>query len=72
MVSALLTAGYLLPIITSAFFPGSDYDYSEVKLCEKSWLMRVPLLILAVALVIVGMFPGLINGFIEAIVNSVF
>lgn len=72
MVSALLTAGYLLPIITSAFFPGSDYDYSEVKVCEKSWLMRVPLLILAVALVIVGMFPGLVNGFVEAIVNSVF
>ena len=72
MVSALLTAGYLLPVITEAFFPGEDYDYSEVKSTEKSWLMKVPLLILGIAVVVIGMFPGILNDFIGSIVNSVF
>ena len=72
MVSALLTAGYLLPIVTQAFFPGADYNYAQVKKTEKSWLMKAPLLILGIALVVFGAFPGVVNGFIEAIVNSVF
>ena len=72
MVSALLTAGYLLPIITAAFFPGADYDYSQLEKTEKSWLMKVPMLVLGAALVIFGAFPGVVNGFIEAIVNTIF
>ena len=72
MVSALLTAGYLLSVVTTAFFPGSDYDYSDVKCLEKSRLMGVPLLILGAAVVLIGMFPGLINGLLQAVVNSVF
>ena len=31
MVSALLTAGYLLPIVKDAFFPGKDFDYPRLK-----------------------------------------
>ena len=29
LVSALLTAGYLLPIVMKGFFPGEGYDYKE-------------------------------------------
>ena len=36
LVSALLTAGYLLPISIRAFFPGASYDYSCIKAKEAS------------------------------------
>lgn len=72
MVSALLTAGYLLPIITEAFFPGEDYDYSSLEKIENSWQIKAPLLILGIAVVVFGAFPGIAEGLIETIVNSVF
>ena len=30
-VSALLTAGYLLPVTLQGFLPGTDYDYGKLK-----------------------------------------
>ena len=66
MVSALLTAGYLLPIVKDAFFPGKDFDYPRLKKKEPSPLMTVPLIILSVAVIGLGMFP---NGLVLAINN---
>ncbi len=57
LISALLTAGYLLPITIHGFFPGKDYAYPAVKL-EKSAFMWVPLVILAALSVGLGMFSG--------------
>lgn len=31
LISALLTAGYLLPLTIHGFFPGEDFDESELK-----------------------------------------
>ena len=64
MVSALLTAGYLLSIVRDAFFPGKDFDYATLEKKEPSPLMTVPLIIMAAGLGIMGMFP---NGLIQAI-----
>lgn len=58
LLSALLTAGYLLPITLQGFFPGADYDYGTLKKKEPSWLMTVPVLVLTVLSVVVGLFPG--------------
>lgn len=66
MVSALLTAGYLLPVIKDAFFPGKDFDYPKLKKKEPSVLMTVPLIILSTAVIGLGMFP---NGLVLAIEN---
>jgi len=66
MISALLTAGYLLPIVTDAFFPGDDYDYSSVvpfKLLPLK--MIVPLLLLATGAVMTGIFGGSIVDFVN-------
>ncbi len=71
MVSALLTAGYLLPIVTEAFFPGADFDYSSVKKSESSLCMKLPLLILAAAVVVLGAFPGLVEAMIEPVTKAV-
>lgn len=65
LVSALLTAGYLLPIAMRGFFPGEVSCSEQVGLLEKKeppLLMLIPIVILAIAAVMSGIFPtGLIN-----------
>ena len=58
LVSAILTAGYLLPITIGGFFPGHDFDYSALQKKEPSWIMLTPMLVLAAAVVLIGLFPG--------------
>ncbi len=71
LVSAVLTAGYLLPITIRGFFPGADFNYGTLVKTEPNWLMTLPLIILAAAAVVLGMFPGLISGFLQTIVDAV-
>lgn len=54
MVSALLTAGYLLPIVIDAFFQ-NDKQFDTVQ--EASPCMCIPLVVLSVLLVLGGIFP---------------
>ena len=65
MISALLTAGYLLPIVTDAFFPGDDYDYSTVIPFNLPWNMKIPLLMLSAGAVFTGLFAGTIIDFVS-------
>ena len=55
ILSALLTAGYLLPIITRGFFPGKDF-IAERK--EVGPWMTWPMIGFAAAGVVLGLFPG--------------
>ena len=64
LVSALLTAGYLLPITVNGLLPGADYDYERLVKREPGRLMMIPLLVLAALAVGLGVFP---NGLIELI-----
>lgn len=48
LVSAILTAAYLLPVTIHGFLPGADYDYSKLENKEPNQWMLVPLLILTV------------------------
>lgn len=57
LVSALLTAGYLLPVTVTGFFPGADYDYSEVKRQETSLWMLLPIAVLTMLSVVIGVWP---------------
>ena len=54
MVSALLTAGYLLPIVTSGFFPGKDVIVERKEVGPQ---MTLPMMGLAAATVVMGLFP---------------
>ena len=71
LISALLTAGYLLPVAIDAFFPGHEEEGEHTgksKAVEKqgkslktaavteSALMYIPMLILSAAAVCVGIF----------------
>ncbi len=65
LVSALLTAGYLLPVTMKGFFPGSNVKVTEekeeqdaAKVREPALLMLVPLAVLAALAVLLGVFPN--------------
>lgn len=72
LVSALLTAGYLLPVTVNGFFPGEDYDYAGLKNQEPSYLMVIPILILALGTCILGLFPAPLYHFISGIAEMIF
>ena len=71
LVSALLTAGYLLPITVHGFLPGSDYDYAGLQKKEPNLVMLLPLGILAALAVLLGVFPGALTEFLSGIAAAV-
>lgn len=71
LTSALLTAGYLLPITVNGFLPGADYDYAGLQKKEPNLTMLVPLVILAALAVGMGVFPGVLTGYLEQIIGAV-
>ncbi|MDO4739677.1 MAG: proton-conducting transporter membrane subunit [Eubacteriales bacterium] len=58
LLSAVLTAGYLLSVAIRGFFPGDDFDYAGLEKAEPDWKMLVPMIVLAAAVLLMGMFPG--------------
>lgn len=76
LVSALLTAGYLLPIAIKGFFPGEDYGYSEKSTgSDKKRLAfaaeEIPIIILTVLAVGLGIWPNPLMEYISGIVSSI-
>ncbi len=69
LVSALLTAGYLLPLTVQGFLPGADYDYTHLRKREPSLWMTVPILIMTILSVLIGLFPGVIVDWIMEVVT---
>jgi len=67
LTSALLTAGYLLPITVNAFLPGTDYDYSALEKKEPRYTMLLPLLILAALAVVLGLLPNPLTNYIAGV-----
>ena len=60
LISALLTAGYLLTVTVKGFFPGVGADETPLRFEKKEpgWRMLVPLTVLAVLSVVLGLLPG--------------
>jgi len=72
LVSALLTAGYLLPITIRGFLPGADYDYEGMQKKEPSGVMVIPLLVLAGLSVFLGVFPNPLTQYLNAVIETLF
>lgn len=72
MVSALLTAGYLMSIVLNAFFPGKDFNYAALQKKEPNYLMTVPLVLLSIAVVGFGMMPAPLLDIISSISGMIF
>ncbi len=70
LVSAVLTAGYLLQITINGFLPGKDFKAGEK--CEPNLLMTVPLFVMTILTVVFGLAPNTLVSFIQNIVGIVF
>ena len=70
LISALLTAGYLLPLTVKGFLPGDDFDYGKLEKKEPVKMMVLPIMILAALAIILGVFPGPLTNFITNIVKG--
>ncbi len=69
ILSALLTAGYLLPIVTAGFFPGRDFS-GERKEVGKT--MLAPMLCFSAASVLLGLFPGPLMSWLGGLIPKMF
>lgn len=70
LVSALLTAGYLLPIVIKGFIPGEGFDDSGAKRIHVSLWMMVPVLILAGLTIVLGIAPGMLTGVFKTLADT--
>ena len=68
LVSALLTAGYLLPVVISGFFPGSDYNLKTPK-TETPPVMYVPVLFFGLATLAAGILASPLSGWITEYIS---
>ena len=72
LISALLTAGYLLPISIDGFFPGPDFDYEHLEKKDPTNQMVVPVMILAGLAVLFGLFPNFFLDYMADLVQLLF
>lgn len=57
LVSALLTAIYMLTIVVRAFFPGKNFDYSTLQgVKDPNWKMLVPLFVFTFFIILFGVY----------------
>ena len=69
LVSALLTAGYLLPITINGFFPGEGFAVPQKQ--EAPDGMLLPLVFLAAMTVLFGIFPNPLINFLSQIASTI-
>lgn len=72
LISALLTAGYLLPVTMKGFFPGKESggEMENTAVQEPAALMFVPLAVLAALTVILGVLPNPLISYISQLVSG--
>lgn len=71
LVSALLTAGYLLPLTMRGFFPGADKEGMSWQKREPVKMMLIPLILLTALAVLPGLFPNVLIDFVAEIASNV-
>ncbi len=73
LISAILTAIYMLTIVMRAFFPRQDFDYETIADVEDpNWMMLVPLSLFCVGMLVIGLHPQPLLTLFETIANGLF
>lgn len=73
LVSAILTAIYMLTIVVRAFFPKRDFDYASISDVEDpNWIMILPLSLFVVGMVVLGLHPQPLIDIFTAIAGGLF
>ena len=73
LISALLTAGYLLPVTMRGFFPGKNAGEEQQEMFvneEPPGFMLVPMIILAALTIILGLLPNPLTKYIVWLVSG--
>ena len=73
LISALLTAVYMLTIVVRAFFPGKDFDdraVSEIR--DPGWKMVVPLVVFSAFIVVFGLYSSPFVEFFQKVANGIY
>lgn len=66
LVSALLTAIYMMNTVIHAFFPRKDFDYGTLEgVTDPGWKMCLPLLVFSASIVALGIFSGPLVHFLQ-------
>lgn len=71
LISAFLTALYIMNVVIRAFFPSRQAVVLE-HAQDPSWKMNVPLIIFAVAVVVLGIYTQPLMGFLEAVAQGIY
>lgn len=73
LVSALLTAIYMLSIVVRAFFPGRDFDAGQIQDAhDPNWKMLVPLFTFTAFIILVGFHSQPIVNFFYDVATGVY
>lgn len=68
LLSALLTAIYMLTIVVRAYFPGKDFDYAAIeKVKDPGPLMWVPLVFFVIVIIVFGLYSSTITSFLSEV-----
>lgn len=71
LVSALLTAIYMLTIVVRAFFPEKEFDYGTLKDVEDpNWIMLLPLSVFVVMIFLFGLHSGPVIRLLETMAQG--
>ncbi len=72
LVSALLTAIYMLSIVIRAYFPGNDFDYGKLhgEICDPDWRMLLPLSLFVVLMVVIGVYSAPFVAFFSSVAGG--
>ena len=72
LLSALLTAGYLLTVAIKAFLPGDGIAMEKVEKHEPGIAMLLPMLVMTVLAVGLGIWPGALLDAVQGLAGLVF
>lgn len=68
LISALLTAIYMLTIMVRAFFPGKDFDYGTLEgIKDPNWKMLLPLFVFTFFVILFGVYSQPLVDFVYGV-----
>ena len=71
LISALLTAIYMLSIVVRAFFPPADFDEKTIEgFSDPNWKMLLPLFVFAAVIIAFGLFSSPLVKFFEDVAGG--
>lgn len=73
LISALLTAIYMLAIVVRAFFPTREASVEQnAPITDPSWRMLLPLGICVVVMLLIGLHPAILTDVMKQVVMTAF